>query len=279
MRRAADDDKIVVRRAPDGHWTYFSVRDDRDNGTVIDFLRRRRGLTLGGVRKELRSWLRLDRPAVVPPALFRRDVEPHRYDLQTVVARFTAAREDRAARYLVSRGLLPATLSDDRFRGTFRVEARGNTIFPHLDGGQVVGFEIKAPSFTGFSPGGRKTCWVSVARPTDQRLVVVEAPIDAMSYHQLHPDEKTRYLSTGGAIGTAQLDAIRRQIEALPKSGIVVLATDADDAGDKLAQQIAAIAGGTRCRRARPPEGKDWNDCLRSRDRQSARRPFRELDR
>jgi hypothetical protein len=31
-------DKVIVRLNPDGHWTYFSVRDDRDNGTVIDFV-------------------------------------------------------------------------------------------------------------------------------------------------------------------------------------------------------------------------------------------------
>lgn len=278
MRRPSDDDKIVIRRAEDGHWTYFSVRDDSDNGTVIDFLRRRRGLTLGGVRKELRSWLRLDRPAV-PLPLFRRDVEPNVHDLSSVISRFNAAREDRAARYLISRGLASATLGDDRFRGTFRVEERGNILFPHLADGQVVGFEIKAPSFTGFSPGGRKTCWVSIARPGDQRLIVVEAPIDALSYHQLHPDEKSRYLGTGGAVGPAQLEAIRRHIEALPSPGAVVLATDADDAGDKVARQIEALAGAGRCRRARPPEGKDWNDYLRARERQPARRPVRELDR
>jgi hypothetical protein len=29
MRHPATDDKIIVRRDRDGHWTYFSVRDDR----------------------------------------------------------------------------------------------------------------------------------------------------------------------------------------------------------------------------------------------------------
>lgn len=275
MRRPADDDKVIIRRAEDGHWTYFSVRDDRDNGTVIDFLQRRRGLTLGAVRKELRAWLRVDRPPVAP-ALFRRDVEAHGQDLESVVARFAAARQVRTAGYLISRGLLPATLGDDRFRGTFRVEHRGNVLFPHLHDGHVVGFEIKAPAFTGFSPGGRKTCWSSVVRQTDQRLVVVEAPIDAFSYHQLHPDEKSRYLSTGGAVGAGQLGDIRRHIESLPRGGVVVIATDADAAGDKLARQIEAVAGGIHCRRHRPPAGKDWNDYLRAREHHRA---HPELDR
>jgi hypothetical protein len=56
MRHATTDDKIVVRLDRDGHWTYFSVRDDRDNGTIVDFLQRRGATTIAQVRAELRSW-------------------------------------------------------------------------------------------------------------------------------------------------------------------------------------------------------------------------------
>ena len=41
LRREASDDKLIVRRSDDGHWTYFSVRDGRDNGTIVDFVQRR----------------------------------------------------------------------------------------------------------------------------------------------------------------------------------------------------------------------------------------------
>src|SRR5512138_1873983 len=62
MRHPATNDKIIIRRDRDDHWTYFSVRDDGDNGSVIDFLQRRGSAGLGAVRKELRAWLRQDRP-------------------------------------------------------------------------------------------------------------------------------------------------------------------------------------------------------------------------
>jgi hypothetical protein len=52
----ASGDKIIISRKPDGHFTYWSVRDDRDKGTIIDFIARRSGLNLGQVRKELRGW-------------------------------------------------------------------------------------------------------------------------------------------------------------------------------------------------------------------------------
>lgn len=31
-----DGDKVIVAVGKDGHWTYFSVRDDQDNETIID---------------------------------------------------------------------------------------------------------------------------------------------------------------------------------------------------------------------------------------------------
>ena len=43
LRRAAD--KIVVKRNGNGHYVFFSLRDDDDNGTVIDFVQRRQHLS------------------------------------------------------------------------------------------------------------------------------------------------------------------------------------------------------------------------------------------
>ena len=93
LRHPATDDKIVVRKDRDGHWTYFSVRDDRDHGTIIDFVQRRgRHLSLGSVREELRSWLGTARP--VPDSL-----EPPR---RSAVARSTG-RWPRCSRRHASR--------------------------------------------------------------------------------------------------------------------------------------------------------------------------------
>jgi hypothetical protein len=39
MRNAADD-KVAIKRDGDGHYVYFSVRDDADNGSIIDFVQK-----------------------------------------------------------------------------------------------------------------------------------------------------------------------------------------------------------------------------------------------
>jgi len=49
-------DKIVIARGEDDHWIYFSVRNDTDNGSIIDFIQHRRRCSIGEVRRELRPW-------------------------------------------------------------------------------------------------------------------------------------------------------------------------------------------------------------------------------
>src|SRR4029434_3310753 len=67
LRRGAD--KIIVKRKGNGHYVFFSVREDDDHGTLIDFLQRRQNLSLGAVRQILRAWI--GRPVALPqfPAL------------------------------------------------------------------------------------------------------------------------------------------------------------------------------------------------------------------
>src|SRR5271169_5596575 len=65
MRHPAGD-KIIVKRGADGHYVYFSVRQDDDNGSIIDFVQHRQRLSLGAVRKELRPWI--GQPPVAVPA-------------------------------------------------------------------------------------------------------------------------------------------------------------------------------------------------------------------
>jgi curli biogenesis system outer membrane secretion channel CsgG len=48
---------IVTRLKKTGHYVYWSPFDEKDHGTIIDFVQKRQGLDLSGARKELRPWL------------------------------------------------------------------------------------------------------------------------------------------------------------------------------------------------------------------------------
>jgi hypothetical protein len=266
LRHLITNDKIIVRRDADGHWTYFSVRDDRDNGTVIDFVKER-GFhhSLRGIRRELRSWIGTATPE---PEVWFSSRAPLR-DLRSVADAFAAARASETYAYLTARGLRRETLCDPRFAGTWRQDRRGSALFVHRDdAGEITGFEIKCQRFTGFASGGTKSAWQSAARYDDKSLVITESAIDALSYHQLHAEQAPtcRYLSTAGAPSTRQFALLQRIFAALPASMTVIAAVDSDEAGDKLAKRIEELTTSEPhliFRRDSPSADKDWNDVLR----------------
>jgi hypothetical protein len=270
LRHATTDDKIIVRRNPDGHWTYFSVRDDRDHGTIVDFVKQRtHPSSLGHVRQELRQWLGTPRPErddwTAADAI---GLAVAAHDPRAATEAFAAARVVETSHYLQTRGLRRETLSCERFIGTWRLGARGNVLFPHRDdAGVLTGFEIKNRGFTGFSPGGTKTAWQSARQPDDRVLVITESAIDALSYYQLGGDEARghRYLSTAGAPSGRQFALLERLFTHLPLGSTVVAAVDRDAAGTQLAEKLERLAGRhvhLSFRRDSPETDKDWNDVL-----------------
>jgi hypothetical protein len=263
LRHPVSGDKIIVRKDGDGHWTYFSVRDDRDHGTLIDFVQRRgRHVSLGLVREELRGWLGTPRP--LPDYLEPPRCSPPK-EHRPVAAVFEAARIASTCNYLAARGLRPETLSDPRFAGTWRLGARGNVLFAHRDEtGALTGFEVKNHGFTGFAAGGTKSAWQSRAFPGDQKLIITESAIDALSHHQLYRDAAV-FVSTAGAPSSTQMQLLGRLLARLEPETIVVAAFDSDEAGHKIASRIEAL---TRrlphlyFRRDTPARAKDWNEIL-----------------
>ena len=41
VMRHPNGDKVLIKRGSDGHYVYFSVRQEGDNGTIIDFVQHR----------------------------------------------------------------------------------------------------------------------------------------------------------------------------------------------------------------------------------------------
>lgn len=266
VMRHPDGDKIIVARYEGTtHWVYFSVRNDRDNGTVVDFLQNRGAGSLGMVRKTLRDWLGTSRPVSQLP-LFVQELQPVSRDRAGVIAEWEKAAPCAALPYLTGRGLGSDVLSLPQFAGCVRVDRRNNALFPHYDKEGLCGFEVKNKGFTGFASGGVKGLWFSQSKTTDGRLVLVESAIDALSFHVLFGDQHTRYMSTGGELNPQQPLLIRGAIEKLHASADVVLAFDDDEGGDKITQEIEAVAPAARKMvRMRPEGGKDWNQILKNR--------------
>jgi 5S rRNA maturation endonuclease (ribonuclease M5) len=265
LRRRMDNDKIIVKTDQDGHGVYFSVRDDQDNGTIVDFVRRRKGLNLGEVRKELRPWIgRVGRER----ESFRQNTVkpvPVVKDRKMVCRIWSLAHSIRYSSYLQQRGIDPETWRDVRFYSAVREDRRRNLIFPHYDLKGLCGYEIKNRDFTGFAPGGIRAVWCTTNMKTAKYAVIVESAIDALSHAQLmHTNEDTAYLSIGGQLSYYQRDLIKAIFRRRDNILSIEIGTDNDAAGHKLAVEIKALlSGGVKIKRTIPAKGKDWNNALR----------------
>jgi hypothetical protein len=266
VMRHANGDKIIVKRdATDGHFIYFSVRDDRDNGSIIDFVMKRLRINLGTARKELRPWIGAS-PVAVPAFAPLRPTERDKLGVEMLYAKMADAPSHP---YLEAVRALPASLlASPRFLGRIRIDARGNAVFPHWDIDGLCGFEIKNAGFTGFSAGGTKGLWTSHHFPDDNRLVVCESAIDALSHAVLYTDPHARYASIGGKPNPIQKELIRAAAARMPAKSKIVAAMDADEDGGKLAELVKdALQLTGREDLAfvfqEPVGAKDWNDVLR----------------
>jgi len=271
VMRHENGDKIVIARGNDRHWIYFSVRDHRDHGTVIDFVQRRQGLNLGQARQQLRGFSTSFSDAASVAAVPVYDLEPITRDLGRVRAAWEAMEPLPFGThpYLNEhRNLSSSLLSRPCLADRIRCDGRGNAAFPHFTLEGLSGYELKNDGFTGFATGGTKGLWGNRPAADDTRLVITETAIDAISYGQSFGMEGLRLVSTGGEINPTQPELLQKAIEKLPR-GEVIIATDNDEGGDKLASAIrlafSAAANHNRLtlREHRPDNrGDDWNAVL-----------------
>ncbi len=260
-----EGDKILVGiNQSDGHYFYSSVNNDRDSGSIIDFIQNRRTLNVGEVRKELRSWINAPSNPPYSPKQATPKLTPSSPDRHKIITQFEAFKAIVTHPYLTQRGISQQTTNDPRFQGRIYTDSRNNVIFPHADREGVCGYELRNQEFKSFSKGGIKGLWASNGSPDDTTLVICESPLDCLSYHQLFPDDTTRYFATGGTLSDKQKTLLKGVFDKFHnKGGHIMIATDKDEAGKQIEQELRNISPETsQINRIVPRHHKDWNEAL-----------------
>ena len=259
MRDDNNDKIIITQQSTTHHWIYWSDREQADKGTIIDFIQRRRRLSLGEVRKELRSW-----NGNVTPVSYVNPVVQSKPNLKLMLNAYNQTQPTSNHPYLINSRKIPlSTLHHPKFTNRIRIDPHKNAIFPHFDTGRVCGYEIKNFRFTGFSPHGLRGLWCSVWQPNYNRLIITESGIDALSFHALHGHENDFYLSIGGQLGKRQLSLIQRAITNISNDATLFVAFDNDVKGHQYAsilQKVLHLIELTRLL----PQAKDWNEDLQA---------------
>ncbi|WP_170172711.1 toprim domain-containing protein [Hymenobacter rigui] len=231
------DDTLVVFKGRGGDWMYFNAQDDRDKGSVIDWMKNRvsSGRIAGiaqppgrnlwqAVNDHFRTYLNLpeqQRPRLELPPIA--ETAPGEKFLSIYTK---DCRPLENTTYLEGRGISQATLRHPQFVGRIlnhrhTVQRPGlppktyvNTAFPAYHEGRVVGLELKGEGFKGQAPESQfsRSLWLSrlpEAQPATV-LVVSESALDTLSYAQLHPQESALYASTAGTLTQNKIFELQR---------------------------------------------------------------------
>ncbi len=259
---------LIVNHAGRGWWDPQSEA----RGDVFDLVQHfDPSLNFGEVRKLLRPFIGLS--PTFPEATRRRD----RASCGPIPADRWAFRPPlRPAspgwRYLTQERRLPeSVIKAAAAADVLREGAYGSPWFAHRDeAGAVTHVEIRAATYRGSLAGGVKTLFrFPGGDPPFSRLVLAEAPIDALSIAALEDIRPhTLYAATGGGMGRATIEAIERILAGMAgiRDAIFCSAADANQAGERYAarhEKLAARAGVAFARLRPPIEDGDWNDILK----------------
>jgi hypothetical protein len=255
-------DKIIISKKG-GFWVFFSVTDDQDSGTIIDFIAHRTQWPIPDIGKHLAKWNGSDVSTLSSSVTIQ---EP-KHDPTRVRAIFAKCRPLTDCSYLESRGLALELLTSKRFAGRIFNDRYGNVAFPHFRNREVCGLELKNCERGLLVKGSQKTFWRSNIKRSDQVLVIAESVIDALSYQQTHRLSNAAFLATGGGLSRRQCSILCSMLKATPCVQTIILATDNDDGGVRIASQLAAALeqtsfSGEVIKHSPKFEGEDWNDVL-----------------
>lgn len=238
-------------------------------GSAVDVLRLARGLDTADAFAELRrrAGRPSPRPTSSPSRAPRCDPAPDGRPMpaeaaERTLSRFCSARGWR--REVTDRYGLEAIV--DRW-------GRPRIRFPFRSGGELRWWQDRATNATPpkwLAPAGRRpilyaldlAATLDCARSAGV-LVIAEGPADAVALAHLDGLAELTVALPGKAVPTAQVAAIAAA--TLGSTGVAVVATDADQAGDRLRDELTAalVARGVPTATARPPAGLDLDDWRR----------------
>lgn len=263
MRHATTGDKIIVSKKA-ANWVYFSVHDDRDNGTIVDFIEKRTNKSLPEIGRELAAW---SGGAGALPVYSLPDVQEQVYDAGRIRRAFQWMKPTTAHPYLIGERKIPAdVLADSCFVGRIFQDRYGNAVFPHQNGQGVCGLELKNTDKGVFMRGSEKALWLGNINPADTVLTLAEAAIDALSHFALFRPQNASYGAVSGGMKDNQFDCLIAVTRKMPSLQKIILAVDNDQGGEKIASRIENyLAGkftGEIIRHVPTDEGMDWNNIL-----------------
>ena len=257
---------IVIKYHSNGNCTFFSPENDK-KGDLFNFVQWQRNCDFKEAKNSIEKFLGIasEKKTGIPVSSAPKAKE---FDENSL----TKLKPVEEHKYLQDRGIPAEIIKHQRFCGTILTDEWNNAVFPHLKDGKIVGFTKKNYKFSGFSEGGEKLLWKSNQFEGDNRLVVAESAIDALSLATLENGNQktkdrfyhTRFISIDGGMSANAEEALKKEVQAMPEQAVIVAAFDNDEQGKKYLAKLAEICKecGRKLEENLPKVRKDWNEVL-----------------
>lgn len=267
-------DKVIISKRG-SNYVYFSVSDDKDNGTIVDFIRKRTDKTFPEIGQELQKWVR-GGGGISQNVPFASDIQSQEYNPERIKALFSRVKQIKGDDYLQNIRKIPfSTLQNPLFAERIYRDFYGNVVFPHYDHAGVCGLELKNADKGVFVRGSAKGLWTSTFNLKAETLVITESPIDGLSYFTLFPDIQKSgvvFASVSGGLRPHQVQLIIDLIRKLSQLQKIILAVDHDAGGEKIEKTIregvknSGAFVGDMLTHVPEKMGDDWNEVLKNRE-------------
>ncbi|MBO3273119.1 biofilm formation regulator BssR [Hymenobacter defluvii] len=262
-------DQIIISKSPSGDYMYFNRQNDRDKGSVIDFIKFRLENPLidgirptpgksiwGSVIDNARQFMNLPPEQRRTSENLQKTIAPIERGDQYIPNFLAKTTPLTDTKYLNCRGISNETLQNPLFENTVRNHVHEgigkndkpykfvNTAFLQSHKNNIVGLEIKAQGFMGQAANSLNSAawWLSNNTPRTNSLIVTESGIDSLSHYQLKKPENTMYASGSGELTDNKIFELKRVIQ---DKGIknVKLGFDNDEQGHLFdTKMIAGLA-------------------------------------
>jgi hypothetical protein len=274
------EDKILIKNGVNnnGHWTYKSLVDDSERGTIVDFMLKR-----GFSYKDIRSLssLHLDDSVIKKQASLSPDLSDLSVQHSLAQEYFSDIKEKLSDNYLTARGIDNETYA--HYLGS-NLKVGSKAVFGLYQGLDSNGCGTMCSTISYLfsldgsgNPESKKYFQKGLSRGLSvlkdpnvavSKIVVTESPIDALSHKQMNKEpSSTMYLSTCGNISKSIEQELSNVLKGVKSNNQeVVFAFDNDKGGSKLLVSVQGIAKeqGIKSVSIAPTKSKDWNQQLQS---------------
>ena len=261
MRHDNGDKIIIGKDKTDGHYMYFNPSIATDKGTIIDFVKSRTNETLGHIRKRLRVWQHNPQPQE------NITVKASTKDSRHIANEWAKLKSDKTIFHGfqgIKRQLIEGLVKSNKAK-----KIGGDMYFMLSDVNGICGFEQRNTSGGKYiKEGSKKGLFTDGNLKDAKRIVIFESPMDMLAYRELKQYQEGDFsVCTMGSIGDTAKEGLKSIFEH-NKTADVVYATDNDQAGQELAENIAILDKvEDRSHSMHTSKGKDWKKDLEAKQK------------